>query len=150
MSRTPTFEGPSQLRGRVSPPAPCRVVSDSSASLSSNGRYQPRPLHSGNRNYDGQYDNFYPDDGTSSSYGKHSPDRYVSGSPLGSNGHLNARPVSMSLGTSPYHNGNYNGGVSSLHTSYAQAQAPPTPIRAKKPPPPPPPPKRNALRSVDM
>ncbi|EEP79489.1 conserved hypothetical protein [Uncinocarpus reesii 1704] len=124
-SRTSTFEGPLQLRGRVSPPNSSRVVSDS-ASISSTRS----PLRAANsRNYDGHPGSV--DDGASSPYGRVSPERYVSGSISASTGHPLTRPVSMAL-----YNGN---GVSSSQSS----------VRAKKPPPPPPP-KRNTLRPTEM
>ncbi|EAS30561.1 BAR domain-containing protein [Coccidioides immitis RS] len=127
LSRTSTFEGPTQLRGRVSPPHSGRVVSDS-ASINSTSSHART---ANGRNYDGHYG--YPDDGISSPHGKVSPDRFTSSSLSGSSSNpLQSRPVSMGL----YSNGNR---VSSSQSS----------IRAKKPPPPPPP-KRNALRAVDM
>ncbi|WEW56575.1 hypothetical protein PRK78_002022 [Emydomyces testavorans] len=125
-NRVATFEGPTQLRGRVSPPNPTRVVSDN-ASIHS-ARSQLRSTNG--RNYDGHY--AAPDDGVPS-YGKISPERYVPGSSSRSNGNSLTRPVSMVLS-----HGNNNGVSSS-----------PSPIRAKKPPPPPPP-KRNIVKVMDM
>ncbi|KAI1944065.1 hypothetical protein LOZ66_000654 [Ophidiomyces ophidiicola] len=122
-SRTSTFEGPTQLRGRVSPSQPTRVMSDGGSISSLKSQLRSTQPRSNNNNYDAQYTS--PDDG----YGRTSPERYTSNAPAGSSGHPLARPGSV-----------FNNNVNNNSVS------PQSSIRAKKPPPPPPP-KRGTLKA---
>lgn len=132
-SRTPTFEGPTQIRRDQSPgyPGSNRLASDSAASLR-NARSQLRNVSSAD-----PYANHDSDD--SVSYGRGSPERaYTPGD-----------------GTAPpYRNGISRAASSnSLNTGNVATKKgppPPPPSRAKKPPPPPPPMRRIPSAPVNL
>ncbi|OJD14826.1 hypothetical protein AJ78_04856 [Emergomyces pasteurianus Ep9510] len=128
MSRTSTFEGPSQIRRDESPAVShhiSRIASDSAALR--NSQLHVRTV---NRPHD-----HYPESPDDASYGKgSSPDRYFAGgrsvSPATSNGSVMSRATST---TGPQAGGS---------STSKKGPPPPPPSRAKKPPPPPPPGKR--------
>lgn len=143
-SRTPTFEGPTQLRRGPSPASSTnsinRVASDSTAL--SNARSQLRVISKGNGTVNGNgnvNDPYYDSTDNDTSPVKSSPDRYFSGS---------GRSVSPAASSNGHGYGNgsprYTNGISSNSTTPngKKAPPPPPPSRAKKPPPPPPPAKR--------
>ena len=132
LNRTPTFEGPTQLRHEQSPIASQwiqRTASDTHAARQSsmqlvNTRAAIDP---------------YADSEEASSYGRSSPERVYNGrsiSPATSHDSVaSRRPSSTVLST----------------TSLAKkAPPPPPPCRAKKPPPPPPPMKRTLVTGTDI
>ncbi|PGH15767.1 hypothetical protein AJ79_02147 [Helicocarpus griseus UAMH5409] len=135
ISRTPTFEGPNQMRRDDSPSVTQRIsrIASDSASVR-NGQLQVRTA---SRPYD-QYPES-PED----MYGKgHSPDKYFAGgrsvSPVPSNGSVMSRAASMNC---------LQQGGSSISK---KGPPPPPPSRAKKPPPPPPPGKRNFVSAANV
>lgn len=140
-SRTPTFEGPSQLRRDQSPSAPPRIgrIMSDSHTITTGSR---TPLRVVSKGHDLPPYQDSTDDNTS--YGNPSPDRYWqrerSTSPATSSGSP-VRSVSANIAMR-----NGNGSSSSL---MKKGPPPPPPSRSKKPPPPPPPPKRSAIRAGD-
>ncbi|KAJ5134597.1 hypothetical protein N7448_000384 [Penicillium atrosanguineum] len=131
LTRTPTFEGPSQLRQEQAPAASQwvqRTASDTMTSgrnstLFPNGRLPIDP---------------YADSEEVSSYGRSSPEQSYgnrSNSPATSHGSVaSRRPSATTLSTA---------GLAK------KAPPPPPPCRSKKPPPPPPPMKRSLVTSSD-
>ncbi|KAJ5378778.1 hypothetical protein N7509_011897 [Penicillium cosmopolitanum] len=129
LSRTPTFEGPSQLRHEQTPVASQWIQRTTSDSLA------------GQRNVPASGRPFASDpyaDSEVSSYGRSSPERSYgarSSSPATSHGSVaSRRPSATAL----------NSG-----TLTKKAPPPPPPSRSKKPPPPPPPMKRTLLAATD-
>lgn len=126
LSRTPTFEGPAQLRQEQSPWTQ-RAISDSltgqrNSTYFSSNRFPADPYA----------------DSEASSYGRSSPERNFgdrSSSPATSYGSVASRRPSSTLLN--------NTGLSK------KAPPPPPPSRSKKPPPPPPPTKRTLIASND-
>lgn len=131
LSRTPTFEGPTQLRQEHSSAGPQwiqRTTSDSltaqrNSSYFSSSRFPADPYA----------------DSEASSYGRSSPERNYgdrSSSPATSYGSVaSRRPSSVALN---------NTGLSK------KAPPPPPPSRSKKPPPPPPPMKRTLITASNV
>lgn len=131
LTRTPTFEGPAQLRQEQSPAASQwiqRTTSDNLATRQNstqfpNGRLPIDP---------------YADSEEISSYGRSSPEQSYgnrSNSPATSHGSVaSRRPSATTLSTA---------GLAK------KAPPPPPPCRSKKPPPPPPPMKRSLMTASD-
>ncbi|KAJ5381311.1 uncharacterized protein N7496_003739 [Penicillium cataractarum] len=131
LSRTPTFEGPTQLRQDQSPVA-TQWIQRTASETFSNRRNSVQPL--GGRPVVDPYA-----DSEASSYGRSSPERMYGGrssSPATSHGSVpSRRPSSTTLN------------VSGLTK---KGPPPPPPSRAKKPPPPPPPMKRSLVTVTDV
>jgi hypothetical protein len=131
LSRTPTFEGPTQLRQDQSPIATQWIQRTASDNLA-NRRNSVQPI--GGRLPADPYA-----DSEASSYGRISPDRMYGGrstSPATSHGSVpSRRPSSTALNAS---------------SMTKKAPPPPPPSRAKKPPPPPPPMKRSLVTVTDL
>lgn len=131
LSRTPTFEGPTQLRQDQSPVATQWIQRTASDNLA-NRRNSVQPIG-------GRFPADPYADSEASSYGRISPDRMYGGrsaSPATSYGSVpSRRPSSTALNAS---------GMAK------KAPPPPPPSRAKKPPPPPPPMKRSLVTVTDL
>jgi len=131
LNRTPTFEGPTQLRQEQSPMASHWIQRTTSDNFV-NRRNSVQPIG-------GKYPADSYADSEASSYGRSSPDRMYGGrstSPATSHGSVpSRRPSSTALNSS---------GMAK------KAPPPPPPSRAKKPPPPPPPMKRSLVTVTDM
>jgi hypothetical protein len=130
LSRTPTFEGPTQLRQDQSPVATQWIQRTTSENLT-NRRNSVQPLG-------GRFPVDPYADSEASSYGRSSPERMYGGrssSPATSHGSVaSRRPSATAL----------NSGLTK------KAPPPPPPSRAKKPPPPPPPMKRSLVTVTDV
>lgn len=130
LNRTPTFEGPTQLRQDQSPVA-TQWIQRTTSDLATR-RNSVQPL--GGRPPADPYA-----DSEASSYGRSSPERMYGGrsaSPATSHGSVpSRRPSSTALNSS---------GLTK------KAPPPPPPSRAKKPPPPPPPMKRSLVTVTDV
>ncbi|KAJ5182751.1 hypothetical protein N7492_000367 [Penicillium capsulatum] len=130
MNRTPTFEGPSQLRQDHSPPSQWiqRTTSDTMAGRGASTHFQTNRLVA----------DPYADPEEVSSYGRSSPERMWgnrSCSPATSHGSVASRqPSATALNT---------------NSLSKKGPPPPPPARAKKPPPPPPPMKRTLVAATD-
>lgn len=131
LNRTPTFEGPAQLRQDYSPPASQwiqRTTSDTMVGRGSNTQSQNNRLVA----------DPYADPEEVSSYGRSSPERMWgnrSCSPATSHGSVASRQPSATTLTTA--------GLAK------KGPPPPPPSRAKKPPPPPPPMKRTLVAATD-
>lgn len=132
LNRTPTFEGPTQLRQDYSPPSDSqriqRTTSDTMFGRGSNAHYQNNRLAV----------DPYADPEEVSSYGRSSPERMWgnrSSSPATSHGSVASRQPSAT--------------ALSAAGLAKKGPPPPPPSRAKKPPPPPPPMKRTLVAATD-
>ena len=134
LNRTPTFEGPTQLRHEQAPVASQLIQRTTSDTLAGQRNI---PAASSNRQTFGA--DPYADSEEVSSYGRSSPERSYgarSSSPATSHGSVaSRRPSATAL----------NGG-----TITKKAPPPPPPSRAKKPPPPPPPMKRTLVTATNV
>ncbi|KAL1957691.1 hypothetical protein VTO42DRAFT_5668 [Malbranchea cinnamomea] len=140
-NRTPTFEGPTQLRREQSPSGSLgtnnRFVSDSAASLR-HARSQLRTVSNADT-YLTQNGN---DNDSAALYRKASPERTV----CSGDGYATpATPPRNGLSRAPS-SASLNGGA----LAAKKAPPPPPPPRAKKPPPPPPPSRRNLATSLEL
>ncbi|KAJ5619001.1 hypothetical protein N7510_002985 [Penicillium lagena] len=128
-NRTPTFEGPTQLRQEQSPsPWVQRAASDLTARHS---------VHLGSGRFPG--DPYADSEG--SSYGRSSPERLY-----GNNRSISPATSHCSSVASRRPSSNALNGTTGLAK---KAPPPPPPSRAKKPPPPPPPMKRSLVAAAD-
>lgn len=135
LNRTPTFEGPTQLRHEQAPIASQWIQRTTSDTLAGQ-RNIPTTTTSNRQNFSADP---YADSEEVSSYGRSSPERSYgarSSSPATSHDSVaSRRPSATAL----------NGG-----TITKKAPPPPPPSRAKKPPPPPPPMKRTLVTATNV